>query len=93
MNDIFQKVIPLPLFVESLEPVARDLCHLVGFNGDASSPAAAEEGLPQMKNWEVFAMRMILAYMRELPPPFGMDVFCDGMDLLKRTVVPGATRH
>jgi hypothetical protein len=26
-------------------------------------------GLPQMKNWEVFAMRMILAYMRELPPP------------------------
>jgi hypothetical protein len=46
-----------------------------------------------MKNWEVFAMRMILAYMRELPPPFGADVFCDGMDLLKRTVVPGAVRH
>jgi hypothetical protein len=30
MNDIFQKVIPISLFVESLEPVARDLCQFVG---------------------------------------------------------------
>jgi hypothetical protein len=86
--------IPTSILADALEPVARNLCQHIGLDGGSIACPKTDDGLPELKHWQVIAQRMLLALLQELPADVRVDVFCRGMEALARTVTPAAvTTH